>query len=142
MLATGTAVQPGIIFPPTASGKTYLSAYHHRGHGNHSRKSEWVSTVSPQMEYGIFCSSDAGAWKGCEGDFWGLHGGAKTVLGKSGERLCRFPAPTNRQDPWHGYPVSPMESLSDRPCDDLVRHWHRTGIIDRVVAQKIMKAKI
>lgn len=133
------AGQPGIEFGPNGSGKRYLSLYAHRG-ANY-RKSMWA--MPPPEEYRVFCSSDYGNWSDHGGNLWGIDDGGNTVLGLRGERLSKFPRPTNATNPWHGYPVSPMED-GDRgaPPDLLVERWISTGVVSRTIGRRIQRGRL
>ena len=134
-----TVTESGILFGPNASGRTYLSVFTHRG--SRPQKNRWSPDVPPPMEYRIFCAADRGNWQCYRGHYWGLHDGGKTVLGYCGERLCKFPCPSNDSDPWHGYPVSPMaDGDRDTPPDELVEHWIQTRVITRLL-QRPVRAK-
>lgn len=138
---SGTATPSGISFGPNRSGKTYLSLYIHRG--TRAQKHQWSVNVSPSREYDIFCSADEGNWKDTQGHYWGVYAGGQTVLGSRGERLCKFPRTSNIEDPWHGYPVSPMEEGDkDAPPDDFVENWIATRIVSKTFGRRIQRRKI
>jgi hypothetical protein len=142
-MTTGNAMPPGICFGPTNSGKMYISVYKHRGSGSSEYKNQWASSVPPQMEFTIFCSSDDGDWYDAQGHYWGVHNEGNTILGCGKERLAKFPRTSNASDPWHGYPVSPLDTgEKDAPPDDLVENWISTGVIPRRFGRRIQRRKV
>lgn len=133
----------GISFGPNSSGKMYISVFYHRMTGKRYRKNTWCATVSPSMEYDIFCTADDGSWQDSHGHYWGLRAGGATQLGSRGERLCKFPCTSNVSDPWHGFPVSPMyEGDKDAPSDDFVERWIDMGIVSKTIGRRIQRRKI
>ncbi|NET59060.1 MAG: hypothetical protein F6K47_23830 [Symploca sp. SIO2E6] len=133
----------GLEYGPTASGKMYLSVYKHRGDGSRRHKNCWSADISPDMEYGIFCSSDDNDWHDEEWNYWGVLDLGRTVLGEKGERICKFPCTSNEQDPWHGYPASPRDKgASDTPPDLLVDRWISKNIVTKEIGRKIQKLRI
>ena len=119
----------------------YLSAFAHRG--LRPQKSKWAAGITPAIEYDTFCLADAGFWHDGDGNYWGIRDGGRTQLGQRGERLCKFPRIANDIDPWHGYPVSPLENGDiDCPADELVTSWFRSGIVSREIRNKILKHKL
>ncbi|GER88959.1 hypothetical protein KDW_31210 [Dictyobacter vulcani] len=131
----------GQLFGPTLSGKHYLSLNYHRSRtSTGGKKSLWDPNISRDTEYNIFCTADKKNWQDNKGDYWGIHNQAKTSLGTENEIICKFPHPTNQQDPWHGYP---LHTYSARPSDDFVRKfWADTNEISRGMAKKIVKGLI
>jgi hypothetical protein len=129
----------GQLFGPNASGKRYLSVNYHRSPGGTKEgKSIWHPDVSRDMEYTIFCTADSEKWEEAK-HYWGLHNRAETQLGTDGEIICKFPCPSNLQDPWHGYPLHTSKS-KDRPSDSFVRTcWLEKGIVSKGTARKIVK---
>lgn len=138
---SGFAGGDGILFGPNPSGKTYLSAYIHRG--LRPKKSMWASEIKPDLEYHTFCLADEGIWCDALGNYWGVRGQGTVVLGQRGERLCKFPRTVNAVDPWHGYPTSPLENGDpDCPPTALVVKWRTSEVINRETELKILKRKI
>jgi hypothetical protein len=140
----GYTVMPnGLLFGATASGKTYISLYQHRGNGSRQHKSMWSQAFSPTDEHALFCLADASVWQDATGHFWAVHNGGATVVGEHGEVLCKFPANANVNVPWHGYPVSPAaERDGDCPPDDFVDGWWQSGTVSKTLARRIQKRKI
>jgi hypothetical protein len=137
----GSAVQAGILFGPNDHGKTYLSIFLHRG--IRPNKNKWSSNITPPIEYSIFCPSDYANYNDNSGHYWGFLNRGDLRIGLRGERLCKFPLPSNIIDPWHGYPVSPMNDGDyNAPPDYLVQRWPQTGDISRTFARRIQKRKI
>lgn len=141
MVSRSVRSNTGLVFGPDASGKKYLSAYVHRRPGN-PLKHQWDPTVSPDMEYSVFCEADTAHWIDNKGNYWGIHNGGRTVLGTQRERLCKFPKNSNATDPWHGYPVSPKEDEDDCPPDDFVNTWIANNVVTRTVGKRIQRRKI
>src|SRR5215472_13444991 len=127
-MAAGTPMTSGILFGPSANGKNYLSVYAHRG--SHWGKSQW--SIPPNHEFGIFDRADQSNWVDNVGNYWGVDGATANAIGTRGEKLSHFPCTSNAHDPWHGYPVSPLED-GDRasPPDYLVEDWISHGVVTR-----------
>ena len=142
-MTTGIVMPSGIKFGPTNKGKWYISVNHHRGAGLQKYKNKWSLSVPPPMEYAIFCSADDGDWRDVQGHYWGVHNQGSTILGCRGEKLAKFPCTSNVSDPWHGYPVSPLErGDNDAPPDDFVENWISTGVISKTFGRRIQRRKI
>jgi hypothetical protein len=140
--ARGGVIGPdGIQFGPNASGKLYLSMFAHRG-GN-PRKSQWLSSVTPPSEYGVFCRADELHWVDSSSNYWGVLDADASLLGTRGERLAKFPCNKVCTAPWHGYPVSPASgSPGEAPDDVVVETWIGTGSVTRTVGRKIQRRRI
>jgi hypothetical protein len=138
-MAAGQPLPGGVMFGPTVSGKMYLSLYIHRG--SWIGRSQWI--VEPQTEFNIFGAADNANWRGPNGHYWGVHVPDAGVLGARGERLAKFPQTSNAVDPWHGYPVSPLED-GDRsaPPDDLVELWRQNNVVSKTFARRIQRRKV
>lgn len=133
------ALPAGVMFGPTRSGKMYLSMYIHRG--NLRGRSQWH--IPPGREFTIFVAADDGNWRDVKGNYWGVDGLGAATIGTRGERLSKFPQTTNKTDPWHGYPVSPLED-GDRsaPSDDLVEMWIENNIVSKTTGRRIQRRKL
>jgi hypothetical protein len=141
--SAGKATQDGIEFGPTANNKLYLSLFYHRGNPGNSNKSIWTDEIKPYDEYLIFVKADDEEWFDDSGHYWGMRDGGIVVLGKHGERLCKFPHNRKQTVPWHGYPVSPLErGEDDSPPDELADKWLELGAISRVIHRRILRRKI
>jgi hypothetical protein len=144
-MSAGTVTSAGIRFGPNASGKLYISLFIHRQTFATLDKSMWHNSVSPQDEYGIFCTADAHNWHDAQGDFWGLlqERGSIIVIGVAGERICKFPLNANERDPWHGYPVSPkLRGDDDSPPDAVVERWIDSGVVTRTFGRRVQRRKV
>lgn len=132
----------GYEYGPTINHKMYLSLFKHRGTGDRRHKNMWSSEISPDNEYEIFQSADESNWCDESNHYWGVwNQGVK--LGEKGERISKFPCPSNPQDPWHGYPASPRENPdNDSPSDLLVERWVRDNVISKEMGRKIQKKRI
>jgi hypothetical protein len=125
--------EDGVLFGPTAEGKSYLSMYAHRGANR--RKSQW--DIPPESEYDIFSRSDDDDWLDGDGHLWGAIDATGSPLGTRGERLAKFPH-TALRIPWHGYPVSPASGRdSEMPPDELVERLRDDGRLTRTFARKL-----
>ena len=139
----GVAVASGVQFGPTQSGKVYISLHQHRGSGAPAHKHQWCDQISRVMEFGIFDTADYQNWCDRDGHFWGIHDRGQTVLGVRGERLSKFPRTSNSSDPWHGYPVSPLErGDDDAPPDEFVERWIETGAVSKTFGRRIQRRKV
>lgn len=145
-MSSGTSVPAGIAFGPTKkNGKLYLSVYKHRGSGCPKRKAKWHSSISPDVEYEIFETSDEGNW--CDADsghYYGVRNNGETILGSKEERVCKFPCPRNPWDPWHGYPFKKpnKESSESWIPTNVLDNWLASGAIDLSFYRRIRKGKI
>jgi len=138
----GIAQQAGVVFGPNASGKLYLSANTHRGAGNPYHKSVWLNAISRTEEFLLFCDSDVDNWRDDVGNYWAVKDGGRTILGQDRERLAKFPRNNNARHPWHGFPVSPLDSVNDKPEDQLVEAWIATNVVPKEIGRKIQKYRI
>lgn len=130
----------GHHFGPTSNGKFYVSLNYHRKSGN-PQKAIW--DVSPDYEFETFKEADEKDWYDTSDSYWGIRDDGRAVLGSRGERLCKFPNPSNPNDEWHGYPVSPLErGPADAPPKALVDHWHQQQVISKTTHRRIMQKKI
>ena len=141
-MSSGTSVIAGIKFGPTKkNGKWYVSVYKHRGSGCPARKTQWHSSISPDVEYEIFETSDEGNWcDGASGHYYGVRNNAETILGSNGERVCKFPCPSNISDPWHGYPFR-QNQKSFIPTN-VLNNWLASKVIDISSYKRILKRTI
>jgi len=139
----GTATSSGIQFGPNRKGRVYISVFIHRGNNRSKLKNKWHPDVPPLMEYAIFNSADYANWYDVQGHYGGVHERGKTIPGCQSERLCKFPRTSNPNDPWHGYPASPLENGDDdAPPDDFVESWIETGIISKTFGRRIQRSKV
>jgi hypothetical protein len=137
------ATSSGIEFGPNDKGKYYISIFYHRGNNRPGLKNKWDPDVPPLQEYEIFCYADYGDWFDQHDHYWGVHAAGNTVLGCQGERLCKFPRTSNRSDPRHGYPVSPMlNGDDDAPSDEFVEGWIVRGVISKTFGRRIQRRKV
>ena len=140
---TGATIPGGLEFGPTpVNQRMYHSLYRHRGHGSPLHKTVWATSITPPMEYAIFCESDTNDWRTVDGDYWSLYDGGNTEIGADGERLCRFQKTTNPSDPWHGFPVSPQKKESDLPPVTLLDMWLATGVIEPAFRKRVLLRQI
>ena len=142
-MSTGTTTESGILFGPNGSGKSYISLFYHRPTGAREHKNAWHPSVLPPAEYGLFDLADRMQWDDEDGHYWAVADGGTTVLGQRGERLARFPFNRNDHDPWHGFPVSPLErGDDDSPPDGFVEEWIRQGVVTKTTGRRIQRRKI
>ena len=139
----GLATSSGIKFGPNPTGKFYISINYHRGNNRSALKNKWHPYIKPPLEYQIFCAADCESWYDTSGHGWGMHNQGNTIIGTQGERLCKFPRTSNESDPWHGFPVSPMESGDDdAPSDEFIENWISTGVISKTFGRRIQRRKV
>ena len=134
----------GLEYGPTINQKLYLSLFYHRGNGSSKEKHKW--NISPDTEYEIFKNSDEQDLYDTNNNYWGILEQGQAVIGEKGERISKFPCPTNLQDPWHGYPVFSMDERKRQALppdfDQLVQQWILDQVITKEVGRKIQKEKI
>lgn len=142
-MSTGTPTADGISFGPTTNGTHYISLYYHRHtSGGRPDKNYWHYAFLPPAEYSLFSDSEDGEWSDGAGHFWGVRDQGKLELGLRGERLAKFPCPSNNSDPRHGYPVSPQLRATDTPPDDVIQKWIDDNVIGRTFGARIRRRKI
>jgi hypothetical protein len=142
-MSTGTTTESGILFGPNGSGKRYISLFYHRPTGARAHKRAWHPSVPPPDEFTIFDQADQGHWRDDDGHYWAIGDAGARVLGQRGERLAHFPQNENAGDPWHGYPVSPLErGDDDAPPDEFVEAWIRGGVVSKTLGRRIQRRKI
>lgn len=71
-----------------------------------------------------------------------MENGRLLVLGSNDERLSHFPRPSNGSDPWHGYPISPLEDHNDALPDDLVDEWVANGALTYTLGERIKDLRV
>ncbi len=141
-MATGSITPSGILFGPNGSGKTYISLNYHRGVPT-AFKSTWDTSISRVDEYDIFCDADGANRCDASGVYWGIRNMSFDVLGSRGERLAKFPATVNVQDPWHGYPASPnLKGEADLPSEGVLTVLETYGDMARVWVRRLRTMKI
>jgi hypothetical protein len=140
-MSSGMPLTAGILFGPTATGKHYVSVFYHRCTARTIFKRCWASSVAPVAEFGIFSDADRSGWSGNGGHYWGIRPGGD-ILGTEGERMAKFPRPSNGNDPWHGYPISAAENVDDAPPVKLVVRWIDDGVISETLGKRILRFKI
>jgi len=122
------------LYGPTARGHYYKPLrYHGRSAQPRAGKSRWC--IKEGEQYLVFRPASEGDWSSerCAGLF-GIMRNGSVVLGSEGQRLAFFPEPTNKTDPWHGYPAT----CADRqPGTDLIDRWASSGIITEHVRRKL-----
>jgi hypothetical protein len=137
-----TQTSSGLLFPANSTGRTYISLNYHRGQPT-ADKSTWSEDLPRTDEYAIFCKTDTEQWSDDRGNLWGLRNNCDDVLGSREERLCKFPSNNNLNDPWHGFPVSPLlRGDDDAPSVKLVTSWIENRVVTRTVGRRIQKQKI
>jgi hypothetical protein len=141
-MLTVATIQSGIPYGPNSAGKCYISLFKHRGCGDPYEKTVWCKEISPEMEYATFCFSDENNIIDNKGNLWGFRDDGREVLGQNGEVFCKFPVTSNVSDPWHGYPVSPAESVNDIPPPKVVQEWITRGVVSRLFGRRIQRRKI
>jgi hypothetical protein len=143
-MTQGRAVPGGILFPPTKSGKTYLSVYIHRGHHRGRKKVKAIWAITPDAEYDLFVQADDLDWYDFHGHYWAIALGGRIVLGTRGQRLAKFPCNSNDKTPWHGYPVSPSQdgAAGNCPPDAFIENWIQTEVVTRAFGRRLQRRLI
>ena len=143
-MSTGTANSDGIVFGPTGAGTMYISLYYHRPTAaRRAEKNQWNSDFPPPFEYALYELAEIQVWVDNTGHYWGVHNNGTTVLGSLGQRIAKFPRPSNMGDPRHGYPVSPQQRGDpDTPPEDLVEQWIDANVVTKTLGRRIQKRKI
>lgn len=130
----------GGVFPANKKGHTYKPISYHGSttHGTRGgRKTRWK--IPQNGQYYVFNYADEREWMDKLADgLFSFCEGCKMVLGENGERLAFFKTPSNKSDPWHGYPVfsEEMEDLS------LVETWAEQGEVDETIKQRLLRQSI
>src|SRR5690348_15203767 len=80
-------------------------------HGENRRAAMWLPDVTPAEEFAIFDTADFGDVCDDRGALYGVQPLAEEelrILGMWQEQVAKFPR-KRRDEPWHGYPVWPLE---------------------------------
>jgi hypothetical protein len=89
----------------------YLFTAKHHG-GGASNVARWHPSVSRDEEFGVFDAADWNEIRDGDGDYYGVlrdgTSGLLRSLGTWNQQLAKFPA-TPFGQPWHGYPLMPIE---------------------------------
>lgn len=120
------------VRPGDSSKKEYIATSKH--HGGRNGHAQWMIPFDAEVE--LFDTADVNSWGDHQECLWGI-AVPLMQIGANGEHICKFPAPTNGGDPWHGYPIPTNESKS-RPPVTLVARWHKDGIVSRAIGKQIM----
>ena len=139
--ATSRATPAGILFESSNSTPAYLSRNDHRN-GARGTKNKWG--IRPPAEYEVFASSSRGGFTCSNGHNWGIRQ-SFGVLGKDGEKIAKFPRPSNSSDERHGYPVSARDTnreFEHRPPAELTSRWRDGGLITEFEKARIDRGKI
>ena len=121
----------------------YISLnYHRSSSGTVHAKSIWA--LSRADECHCFCEAEIREWYDEKGDCWSISKDAKVEFGTRGEVVAFFDSPTNKTDPWHGYPIGGRRGLPvhRRPPDKLIEEWHRSGWISYVVYSRLIGGRL
>lgn len=123
---------------PLANGKSYITLVKHRG--GPSEFSQWA--IPFDEEVSLFCRAVEDSWCDSKGNFWGILPDA-VQLGQKREVISKFPKTSNDGDPWHGYPVSPLNGKNETPHHTIVNEWHiKYGLISRTVRKRILLGQL
>lgn len=129
----------GVLFGPNSKGHTYISLGYHRKTRNPD-KCCWHPDVTRHREFELFSEADERGFGSSGQALWNVLNKGRNPTGQSGERVAKFPRPSNPSDPWHGYPASPaLKGPTDRPPDELIQRWRSTDHITRRWARKIQQ---
>jgi hypothetical protein len=131
------------LYGPTLKGHRYQPiSYHSRTARprRKSNKSRW--SIREDHEYEVFRLADEPApwWYCADSDaLFSVVDHGTVQLGLDGERIAKFPRPTNAPDPWHGFPVLSEDSS---PGERLLDLWIKTAVIPEHVRRKIEAGKL
>ena len=126
-------------FGPTKSNIFYKPvAYHNKSSINKKHKTKWIIKQSEQ--YCIFELSHNNNWK-CpiRNGYFSIAENGAIILGSNEEILGFFPEIINKNDPYHGYPVSSAEY---EISDTLLDNWLNTKVINKRIHIKLLKCQI
>lgn len=121
-------------YGPTSNNHFYIPVhYHNRTAKKRKDKNRWY--IKENCQYEVFRIADEPYWF-CNSNncLFSIVDEGRIVLGKNGERLAKFPLPSNLTDPWHGWPVSTAE---EKPSEDLLDSWEKDGVITDHLRRKI-----
>jgi hypothetical protein len=131
------------LYGPSPKGDFYISKEDHRRTAkNKSHKTKW--DIEEGEEYSVFLEANIPepTWLCNENNaLFSLIDDCKTILGKNGERIAKFPNVKNNNEPWHGYPVL-TEEEQNRPSSELLDKISDTGLLSLNVRLKIEKGLI
>ena len=131
-----------IAFGPTTTGKQYLSIAKHRCARGGPGLRCW--SIPRPGEYSVFEWADDNDCCDDDGHFWGfrVEDGELDVLGTEGERIARFPKPTNTTDAWHGYPVHAKDRPERRPSPTFIQSLYQRKVLTKVQKKRIQDSRI
>ncbi|MCZ4589164.1 hypothetical protein O4328_36890 [Rhodococcus opacus] len=138
---TGRPTSAGIHFDAVGGTPAYLSRSDHRRRARGSRN-KWA--IRPPEEYDVFAASYSGRWLCSDGHNWGVKE-AFAVIGTKGERIAKFPQPSNPGDERHGYPVSARDRKREtehRPPPSVTTQWLDQELISEFDKHRIDRCKI
>lgn len=131
-----------IIFGPTSSGKMYTCLSYHRCARATRNKRCWA--IARPLEYSVFeWADDVAAFD--EGrNLWGFlfEDGELAIVGTEGERIARFPAPSNESDDWHGYPVHAQDLPARRPSPTFIESLYARALLNKVQKKRIQDSRL
>ncbi|MEJ1195176.1 hypothetical protein [Pseudarthrobacter sp. CCNWLW207] len=138
---SGRATSAGILFDASGTVPAYLSRTDHRQQAS-GHRNKWK--ILPLEEYGIFITSHKEKYVCDKKHNWGV--GIKfEEFGTDGERIAKFPNPSNPSDERHGYPVSARDSKREfehRPPATLTSRWRDKGYISEIEKARIDRGKV
>ena len=120
----------------------YLSLGYHHCTSAIPPKRCW--SLKRDDEFAVFCWADGSQASDETGNLWGflLREGELHVLGTEGERIAKFPCPSNATDPWHGYPVHPNDDPARRPPPTFVDRMYHENLLTKVQKKRIQDSRI
>lgn len=127
------------LFGPTSNDNYYKPIfYHNKTAKNNKHKTKWI--IKQNEQYCTFELSDINNWK-CESKngYFSIIDNGNVILGSNEEVLGFFPEKINKDDPYHGYPVS---SAQYEISHSLLKKWLDDDVIDDRIHYKILKCQI
>lgn len=130
----------------TSGAKLYYKPqpYHNQTAKSRNDKEKWC--IKEDEQYKVFYTAAEDkinpAWF-CEKNqaLFSVVDNAKKILGSNDERIGKFKLPSNKSDPWHGYPVEAKEDWNT-PSDRLLDLWEEYDIINGTTRRRIERSKI
>lgn len=140
MLTSHTKNTDG-TYGPTANGKYYQSNPAHGINSINKNKTKWcisenqelsVFNIVERYKEELFCFEN-----NC---YFSIVNDGKILLGQTGERVAKFPRPSNLSDTWHGYPIKCNQN-HNTPSDKVLDRMLEKKIISKTTRNRIERRK-
>lgn len=128
-------------YGPTRNGRYYQPNPLHGIHSHNQHKTKWI--IPENKEISVFMITESHTedlfchQNGC---YFSIVDDAKFTLGDDGEKVAKFPTPSNNSDSWHGYPVK-CDKRHNTPSEPLLDKLVKANIISKTTRKRIERSK-